>query len=44
MCIVTTDKKKIYTTYGLDEILDREEKIIIYGAGAYGKRIADYFI
>ncbi len=44
MCITTTDKKKIYTIYGLNEILDREEKIIIYGAGTYGKRIADYFI
>lgn len=44
MCAIAADHKKIYTTYGLNEILDREEKVIIYGAGTYGKRIADYII
>lgn len=41
MCIIN---RNIYTTYGLNEILDREEKVIIYGVGVYGKKIADYII
>lgn len=41
---IEADRKKIFTTYGLNEIIDKEEKVIIYGAGEYGKRIADYLI
>lgn len=41
---IKADRKKIFTTFGLNEIIDKEEKVIIYGAGVYGKRIADYII
>lgn len=37
-------KKYIFTKDELNNVLDAENKIIIYGAGDYGKRIADYII
>lgn len=37
-------RNDIYTVYGLKRILETEEKVIIYGAGDHGKRVADYMI
>ncbi|MDE7430764.1 MAG: sulfotransferase domain-containing protein [Lachnospiraceae bacterium] len=37
-------KKYIFTADELKEILENENRIIIYGAGEYGKQIADYII
>lgn len=34
----------IFTLNQLNRILDTEQHIVIYGAGAYGKRIADFII
>lgn len=38
------NERYLFTLEELDHILEREKKIVIYGAGDYGKRIADYII
>lgn len=37
-------KKYLYTTEELDMILDREIELAIYGAGDFGKRLAEYIL
>ena len=44
MNTIVTDKSQIFTVFGLDELLKVEERIVIYGAGIFGKRIVDYII
>ena len=44
MSMLTENTKYIFTADELDEILESEKSIVIYGAGDYGRRIADYII
>mgnify|MGYP001096834515 CR=1 FL=1 len=37
-------KKYLHTTEELDLVLDREKELAIYGAGDFGKRLADYIL
>lgn len=39
-----TDKKYIFTVSELEELLQTEESVVLYGAGDYGKEIANYII